>query len=63
MNFSNISLRELIHILDFNNNLLSKQEFNDLQHNKIVRYYTYDNNNGKYVLHLRNNVPIKISIR
>jgi len=63
MNFSNISLQELIHILNFNNNLLSKQEFNDLQHNKIVKYYTHDNDNGSYIIHLRNNILIKITIK
>lgn len=59
MDFSNISLKDFLFLID-NNYKLSKEQFNDLQRNKIIKYYFYDNDD--YVLYFRNNIHIKISI-
>lgn len=59
MDFSNISLKDFLFLID-NNYKLSKEQFNDLQRNKIIKYYLYDNND--YVLYFINNTHIKISI-
>ena len=59
MDFSNISLKDFLFLID-NNYKLSKEQFNDLQRNKIIKYYLYDNND--YALYFRNNTHIKISI-
>lgn len=59
MDFSNISLKDFLFLID-NNYKLSKDQFNDLQRNKIIKYYLYDNDD--YILYFRNNNHIKISI-
>lgn len=59
MDFSNITLKDFLFLID-NNYKLSKEQFNDLQRNKIIKYYLYDNND--YVLYFRNNTHRKISI-
>ena len=38
MDFSNISLKDFLFLID-NNYKLSKEQFNDLQRNKIIKYY------------------------
>lgn len=59
MDFSNITLKDFLFLID-NNYKLSKEQFNDLQRNKIIKYCLYDNDD--YVLYFRNNTHIKISI-
>lgn len=59
MDFSNINLKDFLFLID-NNYKLSKEQFNDLQRNKIIKYYLYDNDD--YVLYFRNNTHRKISI-
>ena len=59
MDFSNINLKDFLFLID-NDYKLTKEQFNDLQRNRIIKYYLYDNND--YVLYFRNNTHIKISI-
>lgn len=59
MNFSNITLKDFLFLMD-SNYKLSKEEFNDLQRNKILKYYLHDNDD--YILYFRNNTHIKINI-
>lgn len=59
MDFSNINLKDFLFLID-NDYKLNKEQFNDLQRNKIIKYYLYDNDD--YVLYFRNNTHIKISI-
>lgn len=59
MDFSNINLKDFLFLID-NNYKLSKEQFNDLQRNKIIKYYLYDNDD--YILYFRNNTHRKISI-
>ena len=59
MDFSNINLKDFLFLID-NDYKLNKEQFNDLQRNRIIKYYLYDNND--YVLYFRNNTHIKISI-
>lgn len=64
MNYSNISLKQLMYLLEINDNIISKQNFNDLQHNKILRYYSHDKDeDNNYILYLRNNILIKIIVK
>lgn len=48
MDFSNISLKDFLFLID-NNYKLSKEHFNDLQRNKIIKYYLYDNDDYIYI--------------
>ena len=59
MDFSNINLKDFLFLID-NDYKLTKEQFNDLQRNRIIKYYLYDNDD--YVLYFRNNTHIKIGI-